>query len=1188
MKHIKRMTCLLIFACSTLLLWNVLQAQQYTDRVLETKDVNKPNIILPEPDQTGEYDLLDNDFEVMPLPQWKPPIKKLSAGENKIIIYDMAEGTEYKLDIPDKKTMLESNIISGQSFPTLGENEKKSGDIEPYLFSALAQITDPELYPWCVNCKLFMEFPSGYYVGSGVLIDPKTVITAGHCVYEHEGGGAWAQSIVVIPAYENGIEHYGRGNVWSMTTWGGWVTSQDYDWDLAFVHLDRPVGALTGWHGYGYNDSDTFFSGNTFHNAGYPAASPYDGQYMYYWYGPFDNVQTHILYHNNLGYGGQSGGGTYFVDASENRIVYAALSHGISGPQTGHTRINSSKFTTIQNGIADNVPSQFDLVPLNVTAEPATINAGGQLTAMTYVIHNYSSATWSSTVNVDVYLSTNSDISTSDRLLQTRAFNGTIGPKSAVRVTASSSLPTIPSDVSGDQWLGIILDISDADVNNNDTDGWDAVPLYVNPASVIAVTYPNGGETWYKNSAYTITWTDNVTEDVKIELYKGGSFDRTVSSSTASDGSHDWTVPSDVATGSDYQIKITSTTNSSVYDYSDADFTITEESYVTVNYPNGGETLYKNSAYTITWSDNISEDVLIELYKGGSLDRMISSGTASDGSHDWTVPGDVGTGSDYQIKVTSTTNSSLFDYSDADFTITDGGCTPPAWTVDPGAFEFTMSLVGVIFFKDVESTDPDDIIAAFVGDDCRGVAQPTLFPGTGRYTFGITIFSNSSSGETITFKAFDHSVCEILNVSESYPFEANKIIGDDENPEELHAGAIVQTIPLNTGWNWISVNVENADMDLVLVLASIAPNGNFIKNQTSFATYYDPPTGWYSSNGLDAIDPTSMYMLKMDAADVLEYEGTPVDINTSISLNLGWNWIGYIPQTAMAINTALGGIAPNGDFIKNQTSFATYYDPPTEWYSSNGLDNMEPGVGYMLKMGAADELVYPAAAAPLTKERITADGEIIGPEWSPQVYAYEHSMAITGIVLEDDVERKDSELLVGAFVGQECRGISRLAEFPANGRYEFGLLVHGQAGENIHFKVFDIVSNTMKECENSMPFEVDGIIGDGSAPYVLKTAGAHLAELPTSYRLYQNHPNPFNPITTIAYDLPEADFVRLDIYDIRGQLVKTLQHGEQSAGRYELQWDARNENGLPVVSGLYFYKFVSGDFHQVKKMVYTK
>jgi hypothetical protein len=90
-------------------------------------------------------------------------------------------------------------------------------------------------------------------------------------------------------------------------------------------------------------------------------------------------------------------------------------------------------------------------------------------------------------------------------------------------------------------------------------------------------------------------------------------------------------------------------------------------------------------------------------------------------------------------------------------------------------------------------------------------------------------------------------------------------------------------------------------------------------------------------------------------------------------------------------------------------------------------------------------------------------------------------------------------------------------------------------------------------------------------------------------RLTQNAPNPFNPTTTIAYEVKESGPVSLKIYNVAGQLVKTLVDGPRSAGRvYEARWSGLNDSGQPVASGVYFYKLVARGFTQTKKMVLLK
>ena len=86
--------------------------------------------------------------------------------------------------------------------------------------------------------------------------------------------------------------------------------------------------------------------------------------------------------------------------------------------------------------------------------------------------------------------------------------------------------------------------------------------------------------------------------------------------------------------------------------------------------------------------------------------------------------------------------------------------------------------------------------------------------------------------------------------------------------------------------------------------------------------------------------------------------------------------------------------------------------------------------------------------------------------------------------------------------------------------------------------------------------------------------------VPTAYALYPNHPNPFNPITILAYDLPEASDVTLTIYTLTGQRVTTLLSGHQEAGCYEVVWDASGH-----ATGIYFYRLHAGPFVQTRKML---
>jgi fibronectin type 3 domain-containing protein len=102
-----------------------------------------------------------------------------------------------------------------------------------------------------------------------------------------------------------------------------------------------------------------------------------------------------------------------------------------------------------------------------------------------------------------------------------------------------------------------------------------------------------------------------------------------------------------------------------------------------------------------------------------------------------------------------------------------------------------------------------------------------------------------------------------------------------------------------------------------------------------------------------------------------------------------------------------------------------------------------------------------------------------------------------------------------------------------------------------------------------------------------------LAQLPAVFALSQNFPNPFNPATTINYDLPEASNVRVAIYNILGQAVKTLVNENQLAGYYSVQWNGTGDDHRSVASGMYLYRIEAvgankTKFTQVKKMMMLK
>jgi hypothetical protein len=101
--------------------------------------------------------------------------------------------------------------------------------------------------------------------------------------------------------------------------------------------------------------------------------------------------------------------------------------------------------------------------------------------------------------------------------------------------------------------------------------------------------------------------------------------------------------------------------------------------------------------------------------------------------------------------------------------------------------------------------------------------------------------------------------------------------------------------------------------------------------------------------------------------------------------------------------------------------------------------------------------------------------------------------------------------------------------------------------------------------------------------------GRETPAVPTVSALLQNHPNPFNPTTTITFDVSASGQVRVDIYDVSGRLVRSLVNDRKDAGRYTVDWNGRDANGSQVHTGVYFYRMTApGYTSPAKKMVLLK
>ncbi len=142
------------------------------------------------------------------------------------------------------------------------------------------------------------------------------------------------------------------------------------------------------------------------------------------------------------------------------------------------------------------------------------------------------------------------------------------------------------------------------------------------------------------------------------------------------------------------------------------------------------------------------------------------------------------------------------------------------------------------------------------------------------------------------------------------------------------------------------------------------------------------------------------------------------------------------------------------------------------------------------------------------------------------------------------------------------------------------------SGEIIHLK-FQTADDVHGKVETSLTFT--DVMYNEQQPTLGGTAGRiFVVGLPTDYTLGHNYPNPFNPATNIPYALPSTERVSIKIFNLQGQLVRTLVDRHQDAGHHVAVWDSRDSNGIPLASGIYFVRMQAADFSKVHKMTLLK
>ncbi len=411
----------------------------------------------------------------------------------------------------------------------------------------------------------------------------------------------------------------------------------------------------------------------------------------------------------------------------------------------------------------------------------------------------------------------------------------------------------------------------------------------------------------------------------------------------------------------------------------------------------------------------------------------------------------------------------------------------PDWAVNPADYELSMNVIGQLQILGVQSQNEDDIVAAFIGNECHGVAHPVYMPRYDGYFVTMDIYGDGIDANTpLEFKVFEAATGNIYPVvrvtagtETSINFVSNDFKGTYRNPVILNAtDEIEQSFDLVKGWNWMSLGVRPDNMVTSVVFANAAGLVREVKS-LSDNDEFDGAV-WLDLE----MNNSEMYMVKATADLALPVTGHIVDATqTPITLVKGWNWIGFHRLQTMSLGDALADwVAGDEDIIKGQKGVA-YYDG-YEWVGS--LKTLVPGQGYMVKN------IHLADDASLTFNYPTSSMKGSGAShiraYEPELtfdaidcHSYPTNMVVCAQVVKDGLPIEGIE--VGIFADDECRQADVTDE-----RGMIYVTVPGDEPVKLTFRVADGVD--IYDAIESATYETDAVLGTPKAPLMINLDNA--------------------------------------------------------------------------------------------------
>ena len=317
------------------------------------------------------------------------------------------------------------------------------------------------------------------------------------------------------------------------------------------------------------------------------------------------------------------------------------------------------------------------------------------------------------------------------------------------------------------------------------------------------------------------------------------------------------------------------------------------------------------------------------------------------------------------------------------------------------------------------------------------------------------------------------------------------------------------------------------------------------------------------------------YWLKFNNAGSTALTGIPIN-ELTISLSEGWNLI-----SGISISVDINTIIDVNDLIVSGTIYGfdgTYVN----------AEMVDPGVGYWLRSYEDGEITISSNGIFSSKTR----PKTITPPEHTNTLIFNNQTLYFGVEIPEDEKLRYSlppKPPAGAF---DVRFSGNWKYCGNEGVIEImnpheTLEIQYDIQNNEKWEIIPVIANGTK-WSTAIPMSGKKKITLDSDIENLILRKSQSITIPQEFALHHAYPNPFNPVTTIRYDLPLGTDVHLVVFDILGREVRTLVKEKQEAGFKSIQWNGRNDMGQTVSAGMYFYRIQAGSFSKVQKMVLLK